>query len=198
MAYARLFNRFRTIWAICLSLLPTILIAFPATAVDYRDVGLGEIKGVVTIQWLEPDVFLFIPDNEKPLTFIRPNGQVITPKRMITDGGSIPRPMWAFRSYSPWGYAPAFIIHDWLFHAKNCDLADAKDYDLDTAGLTMGEVIKTLMETKRAEKDEFTVGVMMAAVTSRFARSAWEKGTCIPAPPAFDNVPTMEYRLEFK
>ena len=33
---------------------------------------------------------------------------------MYTDGGSIPRIAQAFNGFSPWGYAPAYMIHDWL------------------------------------------------------------------------------------
>jgi hypothetical protein len=39
---------------------------------------------------------------------------------MYTDGGSIPQPLRAIKVYSPWGYAPAFLVHDWLFAIKQC------------------------------------------------------------------------------
>jgi hypothetical protein len=40
---------------------------------------------------------------------------------MYTDGGSIPQPLRAIKVYSPWGYAPAFLVHNWLFAIKQCE-----------------------------------------------------------------------------
>src|SRR4051812_6864545 len=99
--------------------------------VNYKDVRQGKLSGKLIVQWLEPDVFLFIPDAAQPLTFVRANGSKLIPGRMITDGGSIPRPMRAFRNYSPWGYAPAFIVHDWIFRMKSCELNDYLRYNVD-------------------------------------------------------------------
>src|SRR5262245_53900835 len=97
-----------------------VAVVSPVEAGIYQKLKVGKLEGKVTVQWLEPNVFLFIPDAERPLTFTRSNGEKIQPGRLITDGGSIPRPMWVFRNYSPWGYAPAFIVHDWIFYTKHC------------------------------------------------------------------------------
>jgi hypothetical protein len=169
----------------------------PSSADTYADLQAGTLTGALIVQWLEPDVFLFLPDADRPLKFTRSNGDIITPGRMLTDGGSIPRPVWALRNYSPWGYAPAFIVHDWLFHIKQCKLENHADYDLQKAGIVMGEVIKTLMESGTTDKDPFTVNVMVTAVTSIFAQGAWDNGDCIVAPPAFDAAPLMEYVIDF-
>lgn len=168
-----------------------------ASASDYARLQTGELKGKVIVQWLEPDVFLFTPDPVKPLQFKRRNGTVIIPGKMLTDGGSIPRPMWAFRSYSPWGYAPAFIVHDWLFHIRRCKIDPYAGFTLNTAADVMGEVIKTMMESGKVEKDASTVNLMMTAVKSRFAKNSWNSELCIPVPPTFDRTPILEYTIEF-
>ena len=164
---------------------------------DYNKLHTGRLEGKLIVQWLEPDVFLFIPDSSKPLKFIRGNGTVIQPGRMLTDGGSIPRPLWAFRSYSPWGYAPAFIVHDWLFYIKRCKLSDYQAWSLESAADVMAEVMKTMMESGKVEKDPTTVELMQTAVNSRFAKKYWESELCVPVPPAFNRTPTMQYTIEF-
>lgn len=168
-----------------------------ATAGTYQDLKTGTLSGKLVIQWLEPDVFIFLPHAEHPLKFVRSNGEVILPEKMLTDGGSVPRPMWAFRSYSPWGYAPAYIVHDWLFHMKKCKLQNYQALSLDGAGAIMGEVIKTMMESGKVEKDEMTVGLMTTAVTSRFAKAYWDEDVCLPVPSAFGGAPIAEYTLDF-
>jgi hypothetical protein len=175
-----------------------IVLTSPLRADWYEGLKSGALSGKVVVQWLEPDLFLFIPDKVAPLKFVRSNGEAIQPGTMLTDGGSIPRPMWAFRSYSPWGYAPAFIVHDWLFHIKKCKLDDYQKYTLESAGDVMGEVIKTMMESGKVEKDAMTVNLMITAVTSKFARSYWESDVCLPPPSAFGRVPLAEYTIEFK
>lgn len=168
-----------------------------AHAFDYESIRPGRLSGKLIVQWIEPDVFLFIPDTQQPLTFTRSNGTSIKPGRMLTDGGSIPRPLWAFRSYSPWGYAPAFIVHDWLFHMQKCKLEGFQAWSLETSADVMAEIIKTMMESGKVEKDSQTVQLMHAAVSSRFAKQYWESNICLPTPPAFNRSPAMQYVIEF-
>ncbi|MFG5410679.1 DUF1353 domain-containing protein [Piscinibacter sakaiensis] len=168
-----------------------------ACAADYESLKLGQLKGKLVVQWIEPDLFLFIPDATNPLVFTRSDGKSIQPGRMLTDGGSVPRPMWAFRSYSPWGYAPAFIVHDWLFHIKRCKIGDYQSWTLESSADVMGEVIKTMMETGKVERDPQTVRLMLAAVSSSFAKKYWESDLCLPLPPAFSRTPAMQYTIEF-
>lgn len=168
-----------------------------ASATGYSDFTVGTLKGKLTVQWLESDLFLFIPDSTDPLFFRRANGQLIKPGRMLTDGGTIPRPMRVFRNYSPWGYAPAFIVHDWLFTIKHCRMENYLDFTLVEAGKVMAEIIKTMMEQGKFEKDEFTVWVMYEAVTSRFAKKYWDNDRCLPVPNAFDRAPIYQFTIEF-
>ena len=181
---------------ICVMVLVSFFTSF-AMADTYERLHSGTLKGKLLIQWLEPDVFLFIPDADNPLYFVRSDGTKIQPKRLLTDGGSVPRPIWAFKKYSPWGYAPAFIIHDWIFHLKGCKLGDYQNYDLNTAADVMGEIIKTMMESGKVERDPVTVDLMTTAVRSSFAREQWENGRCTPAPAAFGGAPISQYTIEF-
>jgi hypothetical protein len=179
-----------------------VFLMFVCTSSDlradkYSELKTGKLKGKLIVQWLEPDVFLFLPDSKDPLTFTRATGSTIVPGRMLTDGGSIPRPFRVFRNYSPWGYAPAFIVHDWLFHMKHCQIGSYKDYDLAEAGNVMAEIIKTMMETGKVEKDGFTVDLMYAAVSSSIAQKYWDEGRCEPAPPNFSEHPLYQFTIEF-
>jgi hypothetical protein len=98
---------------------------------------------------------------------------------MPTDGGSIPRAFWVFKNYSPWGYGPAFVAHDWLFHIKNCNLKGYKPYDLKDAAMVMSEIVKTLMESPGFDYGSKTLMYLMyEAVQTPPAVEAWEHGTC--------------------
>jgi len=110
---------------------------------------------------------------------------------MYTDGGSIPRAFWVFRNYSPWGYGPAFIIHDWLFHMQNCKLGEYQDYTLKDAATAMSEVMRILMETPDFNYGSKTsMYLMYEAVQTAPAREAWDHGKCItPDILSVDRVP---------
>ena len=168
-------------------------------SLHYGQVKPGHLSGKLLVQWIDPDKFIFIPDKEKPLTFVRHNQDWISPRRMYTDGGSIPRPLWVFRSYSPWGYAPAFIIHDWLFYIKHCEIAGYEKYDVEEAAWIMSEVMKTMMEEpNKGSVDKLTLYTMFEAVRSPIARNIWETGMCEQPPLGFLGVlPKMEYTIEF-
>ncbi|NTV92414.1 MAG: DUF1353 domain-containing protein [Chlorobiaceae bacterium] len=168
----------------------------------YSNTGTGTLKGKVLVQWIAPDQFMFIPDDSDPLTFTRSNGSVIKPEKMFTDGGSIPRPMWAFRNYSPWGYAPAFMIHDWLFVMKQCRLPGYEQYNHRIAADIMAEVMKTLMEDPRyGGRNKLVHYSMYKAVSSSIAEESWENGACHQpgdrSIDAFAKNPRMEYLITF-
>ena len=68
--------------------------------------------------------FVYVPSPGRPLTFHRRSHdatvRTIVPEMMYTDGGSIPRQAQLFRGFSPWGFAPAYMVHDWIFVARHC------------------------------------------------------------------------------
>jgi hypothetical protein len=154
-------------------------LASGCVTVHYQRTETGTLSGRLVVEWREPDLFVYRPDGARPLTFVRKNGDTIKPGEMLTDGGSIPRPFWAFRNFSPWGYGPAFIVHDWLFHVHNCRLSGHEKYSLDEAATIMSEVMKTMMESPGFDYGDKTVVYMMyEAVRTPPARQAWEDGPC--------------------
>jgi hypothetical protein len=131
------------------------------------------------IEWRKPNLFAYRPDNEQPLVFVRKSGDKITPGSMFTDGGSIPRPFWVLKNYSPRGYGPAFIVHDWLFHMQDCKEKGYEKYSIESAATIMSEVMKTMMETPEFDYgSKRTVYLMCKAVQTQPARDAWEDGIC--------------------
>jgi hypothetical protein len=184
--------------AVVAALLLASLSACSTFGLAYESIPAGKLKGKLIVRWIKPDLFVFTPDKAEPLTFTRFDGSMIIPQEMVTDGGSIPRPMWVFRSYSPWGYAPAFIVHDWMFRAKRCSLPEATNYTLADSASAMAEVMKTMMEAGTVEKDSQTIAMMHAAVTSRFAQQVWDDDLCLPVPSAFNFKSTFEYVIEYR
>ena len=161
--------------------------------VDYPAAPVGRFDGSLFVMWVGEGAdgqgdgrFVFVP-TETPLTFTRvlPDGteQVIAPQMMYTDGGSIPTLAQVFKGFSPWGYAPAYMVHDWLFVARRC-LNDgmATEAEAEVAGLTFqdsaeiaAEAIKTLIAAGKVAQNDVAPGVISAVV----AGGLWDrKGGC--------------------
>ncbi|MCL1124831.1 DUF1353 domain-containing protein [Shewanella surugensis] len=178
-----------------LFILIIILFLSGCASKHYEETATGKLSGKLTVQWTRPDEFLFVPDEDDPLTFERSNGQLIIPKNMPTDGGSIPRVFWVFNSFSPWGYAPAFIIHDWLFHMKYCRIPSNEKYDVLIAGQIISEVMKTMMNNyPDVEENKFVLYSMNQAVTSDTAKDLWDNGKC-PPPEAQKQIRARAFAL---
>ncbi|MEJ2273074.1 MAG: hypothetical protein P8Y01_00615 [Woeseiaceae bacterium] len=141
----------------------------------YQRFEEGVFEGTLVLKWIRPNRFIYEPDPDNPLTFTRADGQAITPGRMPTDGGSIPRLLWSIPPYSPWGYAPGYIIHDWVFNAHRCG---DETFTFEESALILGDAIKTLMENGCAPRNKFGAYTIFEAVRTPFARSAWEDGNC--------------------
>jgi hypothetical protein len=147
----------------------------------YDRTHFGEFKGSLDVRWIKPDKFIYIPSQEDPLRFITSEKRVIAPQKMYTDGGSIPRLFWGVPGYSPWGYAPAYIIHDWLFEAHHCDIPEYRDITFEGSANILAEGIKTLMITNTAPQDETTLWAIYEAVRSPIAKSVWDRSeSCNP------------------
>ncbi len=167
----------------------------------YSQIQQGKLTGKLLVEWIDADLFIFTPDKEKPLRFGRHNGEIIEPGRMITDGGSIPRMFWALRSYSPWGYAPAFITHDWLFAVKHCGYPIDKNYTFDESAIILSEIIKTLMlNPKYNFEDKLSMYAIYEAVKSPIARGIWDNGKCTNESDLRGSIPrkaALSYVIEF-
>ncbi len=154
----------------------------------------GAFKGRVFVMWVGEGGrsgdgrFLFVPDPKDPLIFKRPGGkQTIRPEMMYTDGGSIPRVAQVFNGLSPWGYAPAYMIHDWMFVARHCrrdgdsDPAYVKAVDLSFQDSyhILGEAISTLVAERKVARNDVARSAITSAVASPIALKLWDQsGAC--------------------
>jgi hypothetical protein len=150
----------------------------------YSKLGVGKFSGRVTLIWNGMDNFVLIPNPDNPFFYVTSEGRKISPKIMNTDGGSIPRVLRGLKKYSSWGYAPAFMIHDWLFVAHKHHHEPDTDWTFPQSAYIMAEAIKTLMEVGyqdfkgnivTLEKSEDTLYLMYLAVRSFVAEKLWNE-----------------------
>ncbi len=154
----------------------------------YENLPVGSFSGRLMVSWNGMDEFIHIPDPEHEFTYTTSAGKTIAPRVMKTDGGSIPRILRGLEKFSSWGYAPAFIVHDWLFTAKKCQYEPDTDWTFKDSALIMAEAIKTLMAVgfqdytgniSRLEKAEDTLYLMYQAVNSFVAEDLWDDNSSV-------------------
>ena len=188
------------------SMVAVLVAAYLASACSaskhYESVDAGrkaKLEGSVVVEWMGPDKFLFVPKAGNELRFIRSTGEEIQPKKMFTDGGSVPRPFWILKNYSPWGYGPAFVIHDWLFHMQDCKIDGWETWTIEEAALVMSEVMKVMMLTPGFDfGDKSTVYLMYRAVQTAPARESWADGRCTEQRDLADNwMPEGRVEISF-
>jgi hypothetical protein len=144
--------------------------------------GAG-MSGTLLIQWNGEDRFIFVPDVNDPLKFRTKTNREIIPGRMFTDGGSIPRVFWGAKGFSPWGYGPAYVLHDWLFHQHRCkNDAQPNRYSFKEANQVLDEAIAYLMSAKKVPSNQEARNLIKWAVDN-FAWAAWND-SCDQEPPA--------------
>lgn len=106
---------------------------------------------------------------------------------MYADGGSIPKAAQLFEGFSPWGYAPAYMIHDWLFVARHCNVdgeatqgeRKMDDIEFQTSADIIAEAIKTLVQQERIKDDDVAPRIISSTVAGPISRGFWEKaGAC--------------------
>ncbi|CAN7177312.1 hypothetical protein LJR009_000318 [Bosea sp. LjRoot9] len=175
----------------------SLLTGCASAGLNYDDLPAGRFTGSLVVIWVgEGDSsgdgrFLYVPDPRDPLTFIRRDtgvpGAAVRPGVMYTDGGSIPKLAQAFRGFSPWGYAPAYMIHDWLFVAQHCvrdghtdpKYQKLKDVTFPDSAKIIGEAIRALVASRRVGRDDTAASLITTAVGTEFARQLWnEDGAC--------------------
>ncbi|CAN7297129.1 hypothetical protein [Mesorhizobium caraganae] len=176
------------------------LIAFMVagcSSVDYQKLVTGQLSGSLFVMWVGEGSnsgdgnFLFVPDPRDPLIFHRSDpgspGSTIQPGLMYTDGGSIPKIAQVFKGLSPWGYAPAYMVHDWVFIAHHCIVDGSTEnrfdqvrgVEFDDSAAILGEAIKALIKARQVAPDDVAPSAITAAVGSVVAKNLWdEKGAC--------------------
>ena len=169
-------------WTVCLACLLWSFAPNSATAAEKRSIR-PSMKGTLLIQWSDESRFIYTPDPKEGLSFRTRDGREIRPNRMYTDGGSIPRVFWSVKGFSPWGYGPAYVLHDWLFHAHRCgrDLAPNK-YSMAQANEVLNDAIEFLIVNKKVSPNERARGLIKWAV-DHFAGKAWNE-PCDEEPPS--------------
>lgn len=140
-----------------------------------------QLKGTLLIQWDSDQRFIYLVDPNDPLTFVTADGRTIKPGRMYTDGGSIPRIFWSAKGFSPWGYGPAYVIHDWLFHQHQCGRdAAPNNFSFEEANQFLEQAIAILETAKKVSPNSQARNLIKWAVDT-FGQSAWA-GACSPDP----------------
>ncbi len=164
--------------------------------VDYDTAPVGRFEGSLFVMWIGEGgssgdgAFVYVPNPAAPLTFTRSGGLPfgeIAPEMMYTDGGSIPKPAQLFRGFSPWGYAPGYMIHDWLFVARHCNLDGTPTnaerrmagMEFQTSANIMAETIKTLLLNNRISQNDIAPRAISSAVAGFISSRIWnEEGAC--------------------
>jgi len=178
-----------------LVLLTFVLVACANPRIDLDDPG--SLEGVLMVFWVGEDNFVYYPYNKNPLTYHLPKSlqarlggiKTIRPGLHYNDGGSIPRAVRGVEGFSPWGYGPAYAVHDWLFAAHHCietdqrDLLDKRDeeetakvdrVDFRASADILAGVIAALVLEKRVPPRAVAPGAIYTAVDSVVARNIWE------------------------
>lgn len=179
-----------------------LMLSACGTAV-YEEAKPGTFDGTVLVMWVGGDSgsfgdgrFVYVPNfpgQSNSLKFTRsPQATAmsvveVTPEWMYTDGGSIPRLVQPVKGLNPWGYAPAYMVHDWLFVARKCmNDGQATETEKQMANVTFRETFEIMAEMlKTLEADELISGsdVQPAAITwavsTGISQSLWnETGEC--------------------
>lgn len=131
----------------------------------------------IRLRWLEPVIYDLIPKKGAPFSFTRANGQVIEPRRMFTDGGSIPRFMHWDAMLDPWRFAPAYFLHDWIFELHYCAVANGTEekYTFQDANDILMEGINTMNNTGLSTARTTAMFAIDLAVSSFIAKRLWDQ-----------------------
>jgi len=119
------------------------------------------------LRWIKPERFRYIPDDDA-LTFHRANGEIITPREMETDGGSIMPILQILSGVSRWSYAWAFLIHDWEWEIRH---ASGKTFE--EVNLTIVEAMRTMQVMGMLPNRPTAIINVYRGVMSSVARRSW-------------------------
>lgn len=144
----------------------------------FEDTSPGRFEGDLRLRWIAPDLFAYEPDPQRPFRFIRPSGEVIEPGRMVTDGGSIPSVARGIDGFSRWGFAPAYVVHDWLFQRQRCGLVPGDEAGFAESVVVMAEALRTLIGDHPDADDLARYRAIVSATASVFAHRHWNTSAC--------------------
>jgi hypothetical protein len=158
-----------------------VLLASNAGLAAERKRKSPELSGTLLIQWSNETRFIYTPDERDPLLFQTRDGREVRPGRIYTDGGSIPRIFWSAKGLSPWGYGPAYLLHDWLFHQHRCNHDSSPNkYTISEANEVLDDAIGLLMASKKVMENQTARRLIKWAV-DKYGKTAWNE-SCDPEP----------------
>ena len=103
-----------------------------------ENLPVGRFEGSFSLRWIGPEEFLYLPALN-PFRFIRASGEVVRPDIMLTDGGTIAPILQVASGVSRWGYAWAFMIHDWEW-----ERVQYPGKSFEEVNLTLAEAMRTM------------------------------------------------------
>ena len=98
---------------------------------------------------------------------------LVVPRDMETDGGSIPQIAWSLFNLTPWTYLPAFIIHDWEFEQHHRKESSKSFEDVNT---TLCEAVYTLMCDGWVPYSSFNMRLIYDGCSSPLGELVWDRG----------------------
>lgn len=162
----------------------------------------GVVSGKLMVFWVAEDRFVYYPYFGDPLKFKLPpdlaakyGNDTIRPGAIYTDGGSIPKGLQSLAGFSPWGYGPAYIVHDWLFEAHRCveantvDMLDERDreeaqrvrnMDFAMSADILAAVVFALAKQEKVPRRGLAPNAIYTGVDSMVAKRLWDSGPCAP------------------
>ena len=124
------------------------------------------------LRWKGENWFEYLPHPDPLLRFAfrRYTGETVTPGRMFTNGGSIPRWLWWKEGLSPWDYGPAYVLHDWEFDLHYCGQSQKT---FEQVRDEMMEALRTLMDEGLGTDRPAMFRAIYVGINSSIARQAW-------------------------
>ncbi|QIJ42610.1 hypothetical protein G7039_21760 [Rhizobium leguminosarum] len=147
----------------------------------FDDYQTGQFSNLdrIDLRWCAPDWFEYIPNEDAHFHFTKPNAEQVSPGRMFTDGGSIPKLFTFAKNLSPWGYLPAFLLHDWQFDLHH---SGASAESFESVRDTMMEALKTLMVMGTCPRSELDFNLIYVGINSSIARDVWNSAPGLTLP----------------
>lgn len=135
----------------------------------------GHFEGEVSLKWRGEQDYVYRPNPANPLRFTRPNGEVIEPGVMATDGGSVPRLVWSIPGLNPWSMLPAYLVHDWICISHHTTSSCV--WSFEDCNTILGEGIYTMMTNPQPDfstpEDWRVAAAIVLAVSSYIGRRLW-------------------------
>lgn len=120
---------------------------------------------------------MYVPDSNDLFSF-QPSfmKKPIVPSLMYTDGGGVPHIFWSIRGLSPWGFGPAYIVHDWLFVVHRCHWPappEVQAITFEQLAQILPEVGKSLVKSGLIDHNKLEEIVW--AIQTKYARDIWDR-----------------------